>query len=79
MTMPVPLHRDAPVTCPSCGRTVPRRARQQIYCSMACKREIAGRGVFGPRRWHQVVSSDDVVCEVSTLRPRALHNGGGGS
>ena len=33
--------------------------------------------VFAARDWRAVVSSDGVVCEVSPLRPRALHDDGG--
>ena len=29
--------RDTPVICLSCGRTVPRNARQQRYCSDRCR------------------------------------------
>jgi hypothetical protein len=29
--------RDAPVVCPSCGRTVKRKSRQQTYCSRRCR------------------------------------------
>jgi len=32
--------------------------------------------VFGGRAWRQVVSPDGVTCEVSTLRKRALRDGG---
>jgi endogenous inhibitor of DNA gyrase (YacG/DUF329 family) len=32
--------------------------------------------VFGSRVWRQAVSPDGVVCQVGTLRPRALQNGG---
>jgi len=34
------LRRDAPVICARCGRSVPRQARQQKYCSTHC-RELA--------------------------------------
>jgi hypothetical protein len=34
------LHRDAPVVCARCKRSVPRKARQQKYCSARC-RELA--------------------------------------
>jgi len=37
---PAPLHRHAPVVCLRCGRSVPRQARQQKYCSAHC-RELA--------------------------------------
>jgi hypothetical protein len=29
--------RDAPVVCARCGRSVPRQARQQLYCSDTCR------------------------------------------
>jgi hypothetical protein len=29
--------RDAPVNCPTCGREVKRRARQQRFCSTRCR------------------------------------------
>jgi hypothetical protein len=35
-------------------------------------RHVIEAEVFGDRIWRQVVSSDGVVCEVGTLRPRAL-------
>jgi hypothetical protein len=28
---------DTPVNCPACGRAVPRKARQQTYCSRRCR------------------------------------------
>jgi len=46
--------RDAPVNCPSCGREVPRRARQQRFCSRRCRQkgnygEKVARGDFSTR------------------------------
>src|SRR5262249_4814063 len=43
--------RDAPVNCPSCGREVQRRARQQRFCSRCCRQkanygEKVARGDF---------------------------------
>jgi hypothetical protein len=121
------MHRNAPVVCLRCGRSVPRQARQQLYCSDACRERgrertrvgaikkgarylptsapanpqkkvngfnllsapksgsSLGSGaprwvieveVFGGRAWRQVVSSGGVVCEVGTLRKRALRDGG---
>jgi hypothetical protein len=35
--------RDAPVNCPSCGREVQRRARQQRFCSGRCKEKARTR------------------------------------
>jgi hypothetical protein len=116
------LHRDAPVICSQCGRSAPRKARQQKFCSARCRekarersrkaflgqatgaptnplkkangfnvlpawksgssiaprvpREIIEIEVFGGRAWREVTSSDGVVCEASTLRPRTLRNGG---
>jgi hypothetical protein len=32
------LRRDAPVVCPGCGRSVRRKARQQVYCSTRCRK-----------------------------------------
>jgi len=32
------LRRDDPVSCLSCGRVVRRKARQQIYCSIRCRK-----------------------------------------
>ena len=29
--------RDTPVVCPRCGRSVTRKARQQVYCSTHCR------------------------------------------
>jgi hypothetical protein len=29
---------DAPVCCPTCGRAVKRRARQQVFCSTRCRK-----------------------------------------
>jgi hypothetical protein len=37
--------------------------------------EVIEAEVFGGREWRQVTSSDGVVCQVSTLRPRALQDG----
>ena len=46
--------RDAPVNCPSCGREVQRRARQQRFCSRRCRQkanygEKVARGDFSIR------------------------------
>jgi hypothetical protein len=46
--------RDAPVSCPSCGRKVQRRARQQRFCSRRCRQkanygEKVARGDFSTR------------------------------
>jgi hypothetical protein len=46
--------RDAPVSCPSCGRKVRRRARQQQFCSRRCRQranhaEKVARGDFSTR------------------------------
>jgi hypothetical protein len=30
--------RDVPVVCPCCGRSVRRKARQQVYCSTRCRK-----------------------------------------
>jgi hypothetical protein len=35
--------RDIPVTCRTCGRRVERAARQQLYCSRACRERDKGR------------------------------------
>ena len=29
--------RDAPVWCPTCRRSVPRKSRQQVFCSRKCR------------------------------------------
>jgi hypothetical protein len=34
---PLALHRNDPVICVRCGRDVPRRARQQKFCSNRCR------------------------------------------
>jgi hypothetical protein len=34
---PPVARRDAPVVCPSCGRAVKRKSRQQTYCSRRCR------------------------------------------
>jgi hypothetical protein len=39
-------------------------------------RHVTETEVFGDRNWRQVVSPDGVVCEVGTLRKRALVDGG---
>ena len=31
------LQRDTPVVCPSCGRKINRKSRQQAYCSRRCR------------------------------------------
>jgi len=46
--------RDAPVNCPSCGREVQRRARQERFCSRRCRQkanygEKVARGDFSTR------------------------------
>ena len=119
------------VVCSLCGKSVPRQARQQIYCSAHCRlkafranqvakaiethpmarptgaakinavpprpsQEVPGNAyafqlqnrhgraphhvleaeIFGAREWRRVVSSDGVVCEVSTLRKRTLRDRG---
>jgi hypothetical protein len=132
---PASPQRDTPVVCAGCGRSVPRKARQQIYCSARCRlvafrerepnggletHEVgAGSGpgkitairpnrsenlqqnqsplecvsaggrswaapahvleteLDGGRTWRTVTSSGGVVSQVSTLRGRALQNGGG--
>jgi hypothetical protein len=33
--------RDAPVSCPVCGRIAPRRSRQQLYCSSGCRKRAS--------------------------------------
>jgi hypothetical protein len=40
-------------------------------------RRVVEVEIFGGREWKPLTSSDGVACEVSTLRPRALQNGGG--
>jgi hypothetical protein len=32
-----PARRDAPVHCPACHRAVPRKSRQQAFCSRKCR------------------------------------------
>jgi hypothetical protein len=44
-------HRDAPVRCTVCDRTVQRRSREQVYCSPKCMRKAnyarkAGSGLL---------------------------------
>ena len=48
--------RDAPVCCPSCGRTVRRKARKQLYCSTRCRkrahyRKSVAEGKFNDPRY----------------------------
>src|SRR5262249_36289408 len=50
------MHRNAPVSCPACGRTVRRNARQQVYCSARCRKRGAyaravAEGKFDPLRY----------------------------
>jgi hypothetical protein len=121
------IRRTDPVCCPICGRTVPRKARQQRFCSTRCREQnkpprknrnkkqaplhpylkatepqkkangfnifrapksgssigpevprwAVEAEIFGGREWRGVVSSGGVVSQVSTLRRRALQNGGG--
>lgn len=35
------FRRDTPVACASCGRIIPRMARQQKFCSSACRKRAA--------------------------------------
>jgi hypothetical protein len=37
------VRRDEIVACPTCGRHVPRRARQQRYCSERCRERDRSR------------------------------------
>jgi hypothetical protein len=39
-------------------------------------RHVVEAEVFGGRKWRSIISSNGVVCEVSTLRKRALRDGG---
>ena len=43
-----------------------------ILQGVRAPRHVIEAEVFGGRIWRQIVSSDGVVCEVGTLRPRAL-------
>ena len=48
-------NRNSPVACPECGRTVPRRARQQRFCSTRCRNRAKNRNrsrkaFLGPAR-----------------------------
>ena len=36
-------NRNSPVACSQCGRTVPRRARQQRFCSTRCRNQAKNR------------------------------------
>jgi predicted nucleic acid-binding Zn ribbon protein len=43
--------RDSPVTCATCGKTVERRMRAQIYCSSRCRdrgRQRVRKALLGP-------------------------------
>ena len=44
--------------------------------ALGAPRHVIEVEVFGDRKWQWAVSSDGVVCEVGTLRRRALVNGG---
>jgi hypothetical protein len=48
------------------GSSIPQNLRRTVIEAEA----------FGGRKWRQVTSSGGVVCEVSTLRKRALCDGG---
>src|SRR6516164_5438283 len=48
-------NRNSPVACPECGRTVPRRAHQQRFCSTRCRNRAKNRNrsrkaFLGPAR-----------------------------
>jgi hypothetical protein len=43
--------RDAPVTCPACGRRVTRKARQQIFCSRRCRQRANYAKAVAEGRW----------------------------
>jgi hypothetical protein len=66
--------RDQIVACPTCGRQVRRKARQQIYCSGACRKRAfeAERGAptDPPKKANDVSAPRD--CEATD----ALKNGG---
>jgi len=49
-----------------------QRPRSAILQGVRAPRHVIEAEVFGGRIWRQIVSSDGVVCEVGTLRPRAL-------
>jgi hypothetical protein len=44
MTKTFANRRDAPVICAGCSRSVPRRARQQRFCSDRCRNREIGHG-----------------------------------
>ena len=72
--------RDAPVRCPSCGREVRRKARQQVYCSTRCReREKAkkrcrkagiGSGTGAPPNPHKFVNKNNAL--QGPIRPQRL-------
>jgi hypothetical protein len=47
--------------------------------ALKAPRHVVEAEVFGGRAWSPVISSGGVVCEVSTLRKRALRDGGAAS
>jgi hypothetical protein len=51
-----------------------RKSRSSI--SLQAPHRVVEPEIFGGRAWRQVTSPDGVVCEVSTLRTRALRDGG---
>src|SRR5262249_57203702 len=44
--------------------------------ALQAPRHVIEAELFGGREWQPVISSGGVVCEVGTLRQRALRNGG---
>lgn len=68
-------HRRARVRCPSCARTVERRARQQQYCSPRCRergRERSRKALLGvdtgaPRNPLKTSSENKALQRAKTL------------
>ena len=52
--------RDALVVCPSCGRSMPRKARQQIYCSTPCRQRANYAKAVAEGRFEPPLTKDTV-------------------
>ena len=66
--------RDAVVICPSCGKRIARKARQQRFCSVKCRQRGAyaqkvARGAFSGRR--------GIDTRLSTKPPKIVNKSNG--
>ena len=53
--------RDAPVTCPVCGRRVRRKARQQTFCSRRCRQRANYANRIAQGRFNTFATQDTAL------------------